>query len=59
MDNIKVETSITYGPFRCVVCGYQDGILRIRRETDDQWRVMQKVDEVHLKMQQYTKHVNV
>lgn len=54
MDNvIKVETQITYGPFCCVVCGYHDGVLRIRRETDDQWRVMQKVDEVFLKMQQY------
>lgn len=54
-EQTKVETTITHGPFRCVVRGYRvvtkGGIgyheLVSRSETDDPWKVMQLVDRMH------------
>ena len=43
---IKVRLTTTVEPFRCVACGYINGVLAFRRETDDQWQVMKVYDEV-------------
>lgn len=50
-NDVSVTTTITQQPFRCVVCGYLNGTLVHRRETNDPWWVMQRVDEVHSLMQ--------
>lgn len=50
--HVKVETIITQEPFKCVVCGYLNGSLEYRLETNDPWRVMQMVDEVHSMVRQ-------
>lgn len=47
MSNYHITTTITAIPFRCVVCGYVDGVLHTRLETDDPWVVMFAVDTVH------------
>ena len=44
---VRVETTITQEPFRCIVNGYLNGCLEYRRETDDPWAVMFTVDTVH------------
>lgn len=48
---VRVETTITQEPFRCIVTGYLNGCLEYRRETDDPWRVLQVSDEVYSLMQ--------
>lgn len=48
---VRVETTITQEPFRCIVTGYLNGTLTHRRDTDDPWRVMQVSDEVYSLMQ--------
>lgn len=50
-NDISITTTIIQQPFRCVVCGYLNGTLTHRHETNDPWRVMQVVDEVHSLMQ--------
>lgn len=51
-SSVEITTTITQQPFRCVVCGYLDGRLVIRRETSDQWQVMRTSDSVHALMQE-------
>lgn len=50
-NGASITTTIAQQPFRCVVCGYLNGTLTHRRDTDDPWRVMQVSDEVHCLMQ--------